>query len=93
MDIESGLNGYIRDPNVIIEKPKNLNLMVDYSTKLSKDFAFVRVDFYEINNVVFLSELTFTPSNALMTFKNREQSLYLGSLIDLSKIKSSLFNK
>ena len=93
LDIESGLKGYIRDPNIIIEKPKNLNLMLDYSTKLSKDFVFLRVDFYEINDIVYLSELTFTPSNTFVTFKNREQSLYLGSLIDLSKIKSSLFNK
>ena len=67
--------------------------MLDYSTKFSKDFVFLRVDFYEINDIVYLSELTFTPSNTFMTFKNREQSLYLGSLIDLSKIKSSLFNK
>ena len=93
LDIESGLNGYIRDPNITIKKPKNLNLMIDYATKLSKEFVFLRIDFYEINDIVYLGELTFTPSNCLMPFKNKEQSLYLGSLIDITKIKSSLFNK
>ena len=28
--------------------------MVDYSKKLSKLFKFVRVDFYEVNNKVYL---------------------------------------
>ena len=93
LDIESGLNNYIRDPNITIEKPKYLNLMIDYATKLSKDFAFLRVDLYELNDIVYLSELTFTPSNTLMTLKNEEQRLFLGRLIDLTKIKRSLFNK
>lgn len=93
LDIETGLKVFKRDPNIIIEKPKNLNLMIDYAKKLSKDFAFLRIDFYDINNIVYLSELTFSPSNTLNTFKNEEQRLYLGSLIDLTKIKPSLFNK
>ena len=92
-DIESGLNHYFRIPEMTIEKPKNLDLMVNYSKQLSKEFVFVRADFYEINNTVYLSELTFTPSNARMKFKNREQSLYFGSLLDISKIKFELYNQ
>ena len=66
MELETGLPSYIRGPNKKIEKPKNLNLMIDYSIKLAKDFIFVRVDFYELNNTVYLSEITFSPSNNLM---------------------------
>ena len=87
-DIETGLKNYHRMPKIKIKKPKNLNLMLDYSKKLSAKFVFVRVDFYEINNKVYLSEMTFSPSNALMKFKNIKQSRYLGSLLDINKIRN-----
>ena len=86
-DIESGLKGYFRIPEIKIKKPKNFNLMVYYSKKLSNKFIFVRIDYYEVNNIVYLSEMTFSPSNALMKFKDMNQSKYLGSLLDISKIK------
>ena len=86
-DIESGIKFYYRIPEIKIKKPKNFNLMIDYSKKLSANFAFVRIDFYEINNKVYLSEMTFSPSNCIMKFKNLNQSRYLGSLIDISKIR------
>ena len=92
-EIEYGSNKYKRDPNVTIKKPKNLNLMIDYAKKLSKEFVFVRVDFYEIKGKLYLGELTFTPSNIKNQFKNERQRLYLGSLLDISKIKPSLYNK
>jgi len=44
--------------------------MKTYAKKLSEDFDFVRVDFYIHNNTVYLGELTFTPGNAKMQFKN-----------------------
>ena len=90
-DIEQGVKGFVRDPQ-INEKPNNLNLMIEYAKKLSNEFVFVRVDFYEINNTVYLSEMTFSPSDNHMKFKNREQSIYLGSLLDISKIRPYLFN-
>ena len=67
--------------------------MLDYSRKLSNEFVFVRVDFYDINNRIYLGELTFTPTNAWTFYKNEDQRIYLGSLIDITKIKPSLFNK
>jgi len=77
-------------PEIKIKKPKNFNLMLNYSKKLSAKFVFVRIDFYEINNKLYLSEMTFSPSNTLMKFKNQNQSRYLGNLLDISKIKSSI---
>ena len=88
-DIETGLNIYFRIPEIKIEKPKNFNLMIDYSKKLSANFVFVRIDFYEINNTVYLSEMTFSPSNCLMKLKNLNQSIYLGSLMDITKIRKT----
>ena len=45
-DIETGLPGYYRIPDFIFEKPKKLDLMIEYAKKLSAEFVFVRVDFY-----------------------------------------------
>ena len=86
-EIETNLNRYIRKPDIKFEKPKYLDLMLKYAKKLSAEFAFVRVDFYEFNEKIYLGELTFTPFNILMNYKNRNQSIYLGNLLDIKKIK------
>ena len=80
-EIESGIPGYLRRPDIIFDKPKNFNLMIEYAKKLSEDFAFVRVDLYNINGKIFLGEMTFTPSNCGFQLKNMEQSIELGKLI------------
>jgi hypothetical protein len=92
-EFESGLKGYIRDPAIKIQKPKNLALMLEYSKKLSREFIFVRVDLYEVNNTVYLGELTFSPSNTYIKWKNMKQNIKIGNLIDLTKIKRYLYNK
>lgn len=92
-DIEYGTSSYKRDPNVIIAKPKNLDLLLEYAEKLSREFVFVRVDFYEIKGKLFLGELTFTPSNNIMPYKNQTQRIYLGNLLDIKKIRPYLYNK
>lgn len=85
-DIETGIgNKFVRMPNIIFEKPKYLNLMIEYAKKLSSEFSFVRVDFYEVEDIVYLGELTFTPSNTLFNNKNYNQSLYLGRLLNITK--------
>ena len=92
-DLEMGKKGTIRDPNIKIEKPKHLDLMLKYAKLLSQEFVFLRVDLYEVNDRIYLGELTFSPSNSIISWKNEEQNLRMGNLIDLSKIKSYLFNK
>ena len=91
-DIETGLAGFIRRPDINFEKPKNFELMLEYSKKLSEDFVFVRVDLYNINGTIYLGEMTFCPSNNGFKLKNIQQSIKLGKLIDVRKIKKSLFN-
>ena len=92
-DIETGLKGFFRKPEIIFEKPKNLNLMIQYSKKLSEDFVFVRIDFYNIKGKIYLGEMTFSPSNLAFHLKNLKQSIEMGKLIDLNKIKLNLFNR
>jgi len=89
-DIETGRPRIFRFPKIKTKKPKNLKLMLYYSKKLSVKFAFVRIDFFEINNKVYLCEMTFSPSNVLMKFKNKKQSRYMGSLLDISKLRGNI---
>ena len=87
-DIETNLEDNIKLPEVNFLKPKNFNLMIEYAKIFSKNFAFDRVDLYEFNKTIYLSELTFTPANARTPFKNEKQRIYLGNLLDLSKLKT-----
>ena len=90
-DIETGLEGFHRRPDIIFEKPKNLELMLDYAKKLSEDLVFVRVDLYNVNGTIYLGEMTFCPSNNIFKLKNRQQSIEIGKLIDIHKIKKEFF--
>ena len=53
-DIETGLPNFFRRPDIIFDKPINFDLMIEYAKKLSEDFVFVRVDFYNINLSIFI---------------------------------------
>ena len=64
-------------------KPKTFDEMIQYSKKLSEDFNFVRVDFYEINGVLYLGELTFTPGAGFFKFEKPEHDILVGDLLKL----------
>ena len=85
-DIESGLgNHFIRRPDIVFQKPKYLKLMLKYAKIFANDFSFVRVDLYEINETIYLGELTFTPSNCKFNCKDLNQSLFLGNILNINK--------
>lgn len=65
------------------DKPTNFDLMIEYAKILSKDFKLVRVDFYEINNEVYLGELTFTPGSGTFRYKNKEDEIAVGDMLNL----------
>lgn len=66
-------------PNMkTISKPNTLKKMIDYAEILSKDFPFVRVDFYDgIDDPVF-SELTFTPNYGMDPDYSEEGNIVAG---------------
>ena len=86
-ELETNADKYIRNPEIKFKKPKHLKLMIEISKKFASNFIFVRVDFYEIKEQIYLSELTFTPFNILMNYKDRNQSIYLGNLLNIKKMK------
>ena len=52
----------IDSPNEFIPKPEKAFEAMQMAENLAKDFPFVRVDFYIVNNKVYFGELTFTPA-------------------------------
>lgn len=70
--------------NVHFEKPKNFDKMIEYATKLSQDFKYVRVDFFNVDGTIYLSELTFTPHALFyLRFKNPEDEIKLGNMLKI----------
>lgn len=71
------------DPNKKWKMPVHLQEMRKYAKILSQDFKFVRVDFYEINNRVYVGELTFIPGAAYIKYKDDATDYELGKLLQL----------
>ncbi len=64
-------------------RPKKLPELIELAEKLSAIFAFVRVDFYCIDDKIIFGELTFTPGNGFNIRFNKELDLKYGALIPL----------
>ncbi|MGI6280447.1 MAG: ATP-grasp fold amidoligase family protein, partial [Acutalibacteraceae bacterium] len=70
--------------SVLPNKPQKFDEMLIIAKELSKGFDFLRVDLYEIDNMVYFSELTFTPCGGFMPFKEKSQDLEMGRLLKIS---------
>lgn len=77
--------GEIKNAEILPSKPKNYDKMIKCAEVLSKEFPFVRVDFYEIDNRIYLGEMTFYPAGGLKTFTPVEFDYYFGSKIELPR--------
>lgn len=70
-----------------IKLPTFFNEMLNMAKDLSKEFPFVRVDFFIANNQYYFAELTFTPSAAMMPFNPEKYDLEWGKMLDISNLK------
>ena len=68
-----------------INRPENLNNMIELSRKLSSGTKFLRVDFYEIGGKLYFGELTFFPAGGFETFEPAEWELKLGDLLKIDE--------
>ena len=75
-------------PEKIIEIPESLQEMIEYAKILSNGIPFVRVDFYDVNNIVYFGEMTFYPNAGYHKFLSMEQDIEIGAMLDLSSIDS-----
>lgn len=72
------------DPNLTVEKPKELDQLLEYARILSKHFIHVRVDLYILNSKIYFGELTFTSDSGFVTINPIEMEEKIGSWIDLT---------
>jgi len=70
-----------KDPELLgqkVPKPKILDLMIKESEKLSKDFPYIRIDWYIVKNELFFGEMTFHHAGGLQPFDPPKWDLKLG---------------
>jgi hypothetical protein len=70
-----------RHPNHPVDpKPNKLQDMVEVARTLARPFSFVRVDLYEVDDRIYVGELTHMPANNRGTFDPRHVERELSSL-------------
>lgn len=72
-----------------IEKPKEYEEMVRLAEILSEGKKFVRIDFYVVNEQIYIGEMTFYPGNGMEEFTPVEWDFKLGKMIELGKTINS----
>ena len=79
-------DGRMTDPkDSDVEKPKSLDNMIALSESLSKEFAYVRVDWYNINEKLFFGELTFSHDGGFSPIIPREWDKHFGDKLILPR--------
>lgn len=68
-----------------IEKPVNLNEMIELAEKLSKNIPHVRVDFYNVRGKIYFGELTFFHGSGFTKIEPEEWDEKIGEYIKLPK--------
>jgi len=68
-------------------KPKNWDLMIEFSKKMSQGQPHVRIDFYNVNDKLYFGEFTLFQGGGLMPFYPEKWDYMLGEYISLPKPK------
>lgn len=71
-----------------VKKPENFGEMIEVAKALSDGIPFVRVDMYNINRHILLSELTMFPGGGFGRFYPDEWEQKLGAWIKLPEVKT-----
>ena len=82
------LNIIVKWPRLetVVPKPHNLKEMINLAETMSKGFALVRVDFYDVNDKIYFGEMTFTSMSGTGIFEPAVEDLKLGKKIKLPKL-------
>lgn len=70
-----------------LQRPVELDKLLDLARALSKQIPFVRTDFYVVNGKIFFGELTFYPASGLVPFIPERMDFELGSWLNISEVK------
>lgn len=74
-------------PDFTIDKPKCFDKLIMCARALSKNFPFVRADFYIVGDQVYFGELTFTPAGGLDSNRLPETDIMMGNMLDITKVQ------
>ena len=74
----------ITETNTSIKKPHCIEKMLKIAKILSKDFLFVRIDFYEEKGEPIIGEMTFTPGACLLPW-TEEALIKYGKMLKIEK--------
>lgn len=69
---------YGNHPVSDMEKPTHLAKMIEIAKKLSKPFPFVRVDFFDTKDKLYMAEMTFYPGGGLTHYYPRKVNEEMG---------------
>jgi len=74
----------VNEPEITkIERPDELNEMIEAAEKLAKDIPFARVDFLCTEKKIIFSEITFSPESGFTSFSPDKYDKIMGDLIEL----------
>lgn len=79
MDVSYGAHAI--NPNVA--KPNHMQEMIQLAQKLSEDFIFVRVDFFDTKDKLYLAELTFYPGGGMTEYHPETFDKQMGDMLHL----------
>ena len=77
---DSNTSNYL---DIDMEKPENLDEMINISNQLASELIFVRVDLYSIKNQIYFGELTFFPWGGKQRLTVEYFNVHFGKLINL----------
>lgn len=75
--------------NKDFKKPPHYEEMIALSKQLSKEFPFLRVDFYDVNNRLYIGELTLYPGAGFIKIEPIEYDYKMGEWLHLENIHRS----
>lgn len=77
----------------LVKKPDEYEEMVMLTEKLAQDIVFIRVDFYKMQNKIYIGELTLHPGGGFEPFTPEKYDEILGSWIELPKTQKTNMTK
>ena len=80
---KSVFTNHFRDGEGVVPKPKSFNRMMEAAAVLSEGFHQVRVDFYDIDGVLYFGEMTFSSAAGRMEYFTDEFQREMGSMVKL----------
>lgn len=85
MDVKYAINPTLEE----VKRPAHLEEMLEISRTLSKDFPFVRVDFYEHDSKLRIAEFSFAPYAGMVHYEPEEFDREMGEWLNLSECRKN----